>query len=196
MTPSILSASPSWQEPLPKREDFPKAGEYRPAEGAEAFAAFCRYRDQGHDRSVARVGQELVKSRTLISRWSALYEWVERVGAYDLHRAEEQRKAAEADHAAKIAAYRDQAAKIGSATASVALGFLTAAGKRLQLLSRENPPEGEEGIKDIPIKQLPGFLRAAASVAETSLRVQREALGITELENLLGNDEDAAEGAG
>lgn len=181
--PNTPDASPSWQHRLT-------------SESTPAFAAYCLYRDQGVSRSIDKVGQELVKSGSLLSRWSAEHQWVERVRAYDQHRAEQARALAEAEHSAKIKAYRERAAKIGAATADVSLGFLVAAGKRLKSLSKENPAEGEETIKDIPINALPSFLRAAASVAEVSLRVEREALGIGELENLLGSDEDAETGSG
>lgn len=176
-SPQPSDAAPSWQH-------------RQPHESTPAFAAYCLYRDQGVSRSIDKVGQELVKSGSLLSRWSAEHQWVERVRAYDQHRAEQSRTLAEAEHTAKIKAYRERAAKIGAATTDVSLGFLVAAGKRLKSLSKENPAAGEETIKDIPINALPSFLRAAASVAEISLRVEREALGIGELENLLGESED------
>lgn len=52
-------------------------------EGQKAFEAFCAYRDLGPTRSLARVAQELAKSRTIVARWSAEYAWVERAAAWD-----------------------------------------------------------------------------------------------------------------
>ena len=165
---------PSWQKPFPK-------------ESGPAWQAFCRYRDQGSTRSLVRVGQELVKSVTLLSRWSAAFEWVERVRAYDLHQSELTRKAAEADHSAKIAAYRERSGKIAAATADVSLGFLVAAGKRLKDLT---DGKGKESVADIPLTSLPSLLRAAAAVAQISLAVEAESLGVRELESLLESDKD------
>ena len=165
---------PTWQQPIPGESD-------------KAFAAFCKYRDLGSERTLARVGQELVKSVTLLSRWSAAYEWVERVRGYDAVQAEKARKAAEADHTAKISAYQKRAAKIGSATAELTYGFLLKAGEALKGLD----------VEQIEIKHLPGFLRAAASIAEISLRIEAQALGVGELEKFLteqthDSDQDAA----
>ena len=65
-----------------------KTWERQKGESVQAFEAFSIYLEMGTERSIRAVGQKLVKSRTLISRWSATYEWVERVAAYDaeLHR--------------------------------------------------------------------------------------------------------------
>lgn len=58
--------------------------ERREGESPKAFEAFACYRDMGTDRSVLRVSQQLAKSDTLIKRWSAAYDWVDRVRAYDI----------------------------------------------------------------------------------------------------------------
>ena len=52
-------------------------------ESARAFEAFQAYRDMGPSRSLAKVGEELGKSDTLIERWSSKYRWVERARAWD-----------------------------------------------------------------------------------------------------------------
>ena len=168
---------------MPKDDD-------RPLESGKAWEAFCWYRDLGPDRSLDKVEQKYNKSRPLLARWSGLYHWVERALAYDLYRTEMSRREAEASHAALIKAYRERAGKIGAATADVSLGFLVAAGKRLKNLTDGT---GTESVADIPITSLPSFLRAAAAVAQISLSVEAESLGVRELENLLGNDEGAAE---
>jgi hypothetical protein len=51
----------------------------------EAFEAFTIYLQMGPNRSLMSVGQELVKSRQLLSRWSARWKWVERASAWDDH---------------------------------------------------------------------------------------------------------------
>jgi len=58
--------------------------ERRDGEGDEAWQAFQMYRDMGLTRSTAKVGKELVKSRDLMLRWSAHWDWVARVQAWDV----------------------------------------------------------------------------------------------------------------
>jgi hypothetical protein len=57
--------------------------EQRDDETARAYEAFALYRSLGPERSCARVGQKLGKSSTIMDRWSARHEWVDRVRAYD-----------------------------------------------------------------------------------------------------------------
>ncbi|MGW7595641.1 hypothetical protein, partial [Streptomyces rubiginosohelvolus] len=52
-------------------------------ESTQAFEAFAAYRDLGAARSVAKVAEELGKSRTLLFRWSRQYAWVMRATGYD-----------------------------------------------------------------------------------------------------------------
>lgn len=57
--------------------------EQQSGESTQAFEAFAAYRDLGAARSVAKVARELVKSTTLLFRWSKQYAWVMRAAAYD-----------------------------------------------------------------------------------------------------------------
>ncbi|USK72669.1 hypothetical protein [Peribacillus asahii] len=57
--------------------------ERQEGESTKAFEAFSIYRDMGIERSLAKVGQQLEKSTTLLSRWSSKWNWVERVRAFD-----------------------------------------------------------------------------------------------------------------
>lgn len=54
-----------------------------PTESTKAYAAYECYREFGAARSVAKVGQELGKSKTLMDRWSAQYQWVTRAAEWD-----------------------------------------------------------------------------------------------------------------
>lgn len=76
---------------MPKRGGE-KPWERRENESAQAYEAFVAYLNFGADRSVRAVGQKLGKSRALLERWSAAYDWVARAKAYD---AELQRQAYE-----------------------------------------------------------------------------------------------------
>lgn len=62
--------------------------ERQEGESREAYEAFSLYRDMGADggkRSLQAVSNELSKSLTLMKRWSASYNWIERARAYDFH---------------------------------------------------------------------------------------------------------------
>jgi hypothetical protein len=61
-----------------------KSYEQHSKEGPEAYHAFTIYRDMGVERSTAKVGQKLGKSKALMDRWSSKNQWVERVAAYDV----------------------------------------------------------------------------------------------------------------
>src|SRR5215471_12299089 len=65
-------------------------------ESAKAFAAFSLYLSLGPQRSLAAVEQKLAKSHTIISRWSARWDWTARVHAHGGHMSTIQREAAEA----------------------------------------------------------------------------------------------------
>ena len=70
-----------------------QAWERQPGESARAFEAFQHYRDAGADRSNAKTGQALGKSKTLIDSWSSRWEWVRRVEMFDAFEDEALRKA-------------------------------------------------------------------------------------------------------
>jgi hypothetical protein len=54
-----------------------------PNESTKAYAAYECYRELGAGRSQEKVSHKLAKSRQIISRWSALYQWVARAAAWD-----------------------------------------------------------------------------------------------------------------
>lgn len=49
-----------------------------------AYRAFTLFCQQGDRRSSTRVATEMSRARSLISRWSAKYSWIERARDYDL----------------------------------------------------------------------------------------------------------------
>jgi hypothetical protein len=57
--------------------------EQRNDETTRAYEGFSIYRSLGPQRSAAKVGRKLGKSRALIERWSARHEWVNRARVYD-----------------------------------------------------------------------------------------------------------------
>ena len=60
-----------------------KPWERQGEETVKQFEAFCVYRDLGKSRSLQKVSDELSKSHTLIKRWSAKNNWIERVEAWE-----------------------------------------------------------------------------------------------------------------
>lgn len=66
---------------MPKQANSP--WERQKGESEKAYEAFVIYRDMGADRTITAVAKKLTKSRTLIGRWSAQWNWQERVLAYD-----------------------------------------------------------------------------------------------------------------
>ena len=73
--------------------------ERQPEETAKAFEAFCVYRDLGPDRSIAKTGKKMGKSRVTLENWSSKNEWVKRCAAWD----------AEQDRIARIEMQKDMA---------------------------------------------------------------------------------------
>lgn len=59
----------------------------QPDESAQAYAAFCVYRDLGAERSLQEVVRRCNKSVSILGRWSSRWEWVARARAYDEHQA-------------------------------------------------------------------------------------------------------------
>src|SRR5438445_6235129 len=72
------------------------AFERQPMESAKAFEAFSVYLNMGPERSLAAVGQKLGKSRALLERWSAKFDWAARVQAQAAYVATVEREATEA----------------------------------------------------------------------------------------------------
>lgn len=68
-------------------------------ESAEAYEAAKLYFELAANRSQEAVSQKLGKSRQLLSRWSAKWNWAERARAYDAYVAAEEEQAL---HAARI----------------------------------------------------------------------------------------------
>lgn len=68
---------------MAQKKEERKPWERLPDESTEAYEAFKTYRDWEGKRSIAKVGEKLGKSETLMSRWSADYDWVKRAQAWD-----------------------------------------------------------------------------------------------------------------
>ena len=71
------------------------AFEQQPKESDKAFAAFATYLSMGPERSTAAVAKQLAKSEQLVRRWSARWQWTDRVAAHAAHLAVIEREAIE-----------------------------------------------------------------------------------------------------
>ena len=128
-------------------------------ETATAFAAFAIYRDLGLGiRSVAKVGQQLGKSKTLIERWSSQWNWVNRCRVYD----QELDRMIRERHMSELYAARDRHALLASEVQEKVL-------QRLESMSAE----------EIPVPILAQMLKVATDV---ELRALGDSLGKTQTE--------------
>ena len=127
---------------MPKRSDT-KPWERQEGESVKAYEAFQCYLNLGETRSPRLVSEQLSKSRQLISRWSANYQWVERVAAYEN---DLQRQA----HAEAVKKARQMADR----HISIAMKMQQ---KALQALKEMDP-------RDIDPKNLVAFIREATKL--------------------------------
>jgi hypothetical protein len=87
--------------------------EQQPKESAKAFAAFSQYLSMGPERSLAAVGQKLGKSKALVERWSAKFDWPGRVQAQAAYLATVEREATEALARGKSAEWLKRQQEVG-----------------------------------------------------------------------------------
>ncbi len=128
----------------------------QPKESAQAYEAFEVYMMLGAQRSNARTGREVKKSKQLMDRWSARWQWVKRAEMFDL---EETRQF----HAELHAARRDAAkrhVKQSQALQNAAMGAL-----------RKKYGENFENITPDSLKngEILAFLIQAAKLERTAL---------------------------
>ena len=64
---------------MPERKPW----ERQKGETRKAYEAFVIYRDLGGTRTLQQVAKKLTKSETLIRGWSAKWDWLNRVAAYE-----------------------------------------------------------------------------------------------------------------
>ncbi|MGH7992652.1 MAG: hypothetical protein ACREDQ_03990 [Limisphaerales bacterium] len=87
---------------------MPLPFEQQPRESHKAFAAFSLYLSLGAQRSVRDVARKLAKSRTVVGRWSAKFDWPARVAAHGAHLAVVEREAIEAAARGKAAEWESR----------------------------------------------------------------------------------------
>lgn len=109
----------------------PEPWERQKGENTKRYEAFCIYRDM-HPRSLYKVAEQLAKSRTLITRWSAQDHWVDRAAAWD-------------DEQDKIArhAQLDEIKRMRKRHADLASAMLVKAARALQKIPEEEIKAGD-----------------------------------------------------
>lgn len=116
---------------MPRANIPPQPWERQKGENTKRYEAFCIYRDM-HPRSLYKVAEQLAKSRTLITRWSAQDHWVDRAAAWD-------------DEQDKIArqAQIDEIKKMRKRHADLATAMLVKAAKALQRIPEDEIKAGD-----------------------------------------------------
>ena len=180
-------------------------------ESAQAYAAFCLYRDLGAGRSLDRAyalhverinaqgGRQLSANAAPggWNRWCLENVWVERAAAYDLDCERRRRQQAErerdAQHTKELEDYRRRQKDFSIASQGAALTLMNLASRRLnKILADVNEGtapgaspaalgKAQLALEQIPVKSLPAFFRAVAALAEAGTNAEAQALGLMEL---------------
>jgi hypothetical protein len=129
-------------------------------ESTAAFSAFCQYRDMGAERSLVKVGQQLGKSRALMERWSAAWNWVGRVWEFDVAEAERTREQLSRDRLAM----RRRQVRLGIAMQSVASYGL-----------RELQQKVERGERlDLTVDEIVNLMRVGAELERRAVGEEKD----------------------
>ena len=192
-------------------ESKPIAWERMRDESAQAYAAFCLYRDMGSARSLDRAyalhvervnaegGRQLSVNR-VSGRWNEWCQenvWVERVAAYDLdcerRRRQQAEREREAQYTQELEEYRARQKQMAIAAQRAALTLMDLSSRRLNKIlvavnagaapgaSPAQLAAAELALNEIPVKALPNFFRAVAAMAEAGTNAEAQALGLMEL---------------
>lgn len=114
------------------RNNTPEPWERQQGESRQAFEAFAAYRDM-ENRTLAKVGRQLGKSKALMERWSSAWEWGKRTAAWDA----EQDRLARQEQISEIKKMRKRHADLATA-------MLVKAARALQRI-----PEDEVRASDV-----------------------------------------------
>lgn len=126
-----------------------------------AYEWFCRYRDYGPERSLAKLAQKYRRKKSYITqlqRWSSSHSWVARAEAYDIHIEELKRAEMETEQV--------KTAREDIQMADDVKAFL-----------RETLPQ----LRETKINALQW-----RSLAEFAVKTKRDALGIAEKHDISG----------
>lgn len=158
----------------------------QPDEPTLWFSRFEAYRLAGPGRTFEATyredGKGQKKAAEITGAWrkaAEKYQWRERAAAWDMAQIERRRADDEEAYRRRLQQHQDNAIKLGQVTLNNAIRVLALIDKRLATLDAE----------EIPQKLIPGYLRAAAAVAEAALNGEAQALAVDELLRALDNDQ-------
>lgn len=141
--------------------------EKQPDESAKSYLWFCKYRDMGPERTLAKVKTECKKTEgkynSMLERWSSKFNWVKRAEAYDLYLEKLKRKQREED-----------LKKMNDRHAKYAILMQTALVNRLQNIDPET----------IKASDIPKWLEIAVRVERYAKDTARQEQAVLENEKL------------
>lgn len=146
-------------------------------ETAEQFSCFQQYMRLGGDRSLNELSRTTGHSFAALTRWSKKYHWERRVAAWQKDQmALTWRQAEKLDrnaHREAILEFKKSSERQARMMSRVSEDLVRVLGRRIS--------QAEENNEPIPMHMIGGLLRAAASLSEQSRESWGNALGISEL---------------
>lgn len=153
----------------------------RPDETSKAYDAFVTYRDLGPKRSIAAAYRQQPSKENAPNTggiwltWSSRHSWVARAQAYDQYLDRMKRLERERQQLEEITAFRQRARQAAAAASGLAIAVLRKTAKRIE----------DVDPKEIKVGQIPAFIRATASLLDTGLNAEAQAIGVEQLEDFL-----------
>lgn len=153
-------------------------------ETQKAYEAFCCYRNMGLSRSIERVVQDRMLTRSAVRMWCNNHNWVKRAEAYDIDQEaiarqilEEENKKA---YIEKLVKYRQENEEIGNALRSTAVVAL----KKFRAFVNDLDH------KDIKPSNAANVVRAIDTCLTQGDRLLSDSLAIEKLLQQMGSDEE------
>lgn len=151
------------------------------------YNRFERYRLMGAARSLLGAYREDKRGqkgtmKNVPTSWrnaSEKWEWRNRVEAWDLSVLDEERKKREADYRAEIERHRRTTQLLAQSALNNAVNILKKTNDRLATMT----------ASEIQPAMIPGYLRAAAAVAEAALNSEAQALAVEQILRSLDGDQ-------
>lgn len=146
-------------------------------ETAAQFACFQQYLALGPGRNIKQLQGVCDHAHSTMTEWARKFQWERRVAAWSKDQmAMTLRQSSKIDrdaHRAAIVEFRQNSERQARLMSRVSEDLVRILGKRIE--------EAERSKEKIPLHQIGGLLRAAASLTEQSRESWGNALGITEL---------------
>lgn len=178
--------SSEWKEAKPPKGDpgpiynFRRGYKTREAgrhESADQYTAFQQFLRLGGIRSFTELSRITGRKVETLTRWADKFQWERRAAAW--HKDQMAITWREADklkrdaHKMAIVDFRNSSERQARMMSRVSEDLVRLLGKRIQ--------KAEEEGEEIPMYQVSGLLRAAASIGEQARQSWGNALGVTEL---------------